>query len=145
MRRYSHILLQISVVMVIITMSCKRSAFYTTEDCANYNYSDCNTTEPLQVSLNIKVTINGENPEVPVSIYEGKVDDNILVLTDTIRTPTYSVLLPPDKYYSVKVRYRKGTSIIYAIGGDKIKKTGTGVCDSTCWTTEQGHVNVELK
>ena len=125
--------------------SCRQSTFYNSQDCTNYNYSDCNTTEPLLVALNIKLTINDENLKVPISIYEGNVDDNVLVLTDTVATSSYSVLLPTDKFYSVKARYKKGTQIIYAIGGDKIKKSHTSVCDSTCWSSEEGNVNVELK
>jgi hypothetical protein len=126
-------------------MSCKQSSFYNSEDCANYDYSDCNSTEPLLVGLNIKLTINNENPNVPITIYDGNAEDNVVVLHDTVSTPKYNVLLMPNKFYSVKARYRSGNKIIYAIGGDKIKKSQTTVCDSTCWSTDEGNINIELK
>ncbi len=135
----------LSGLMIYGLTSCRQNTFYNSQDCANYNYSDCNTTEPLLVFLNVKLTINDENLKVPLWIYEGNADNNNLVLTDTMTTSTYSVLLPTDKFYSVKVRYKKGDKIIYAIGGDKIKKSHTSICDSTCWSSEEGNVNVELK
>jgi hypothetical protein len=142
MRRFLFI---ISVLLVCGFTSCKRNSSLVSEDCANYDFSDCNTTEPLLAGLNIKLTINDENIKVPLTIYEGEIEDNVIVLTDTVSTSKYSVLLPPDKYYSAKARYVQGDHIIFAIGGDKIKKTHTSVCDSTCWSTEDGNINIELK
>jgi hypothetical protein len=97
------------------------------------------------VALNIKLTINDENLRVPLTIYEGNIEDNLVVKVDTVSTSKYSILLPPEKYYSAKARYKKGGTIIYAIGGDKVKKTHTTTCDSTCWSTEEGNINLELK
>jgi hypothetical protein len=145
MRCTSKILIIIFGLVVFGSASCKQSSFYNSEDCANYDYSDCNTVEPLLVGLNIKLTINDENLNVPITIYEGNADDNVVVLNDTVSTSKYNILLSPDKYYSAKARYKKGNKIIYAIGGDKIKKTHTSVCDSTCWSTEDGNINIELK
>jgi hypothetical protein len=125
--------------------SCQQTSFSGSEDCTNYNYSDCNTTEPLLVGLNIRLTINDQNVKVPITIYEGDVEEQLIVLNDTVSTSKYSVLLPANKYYSVKVRYKKGNQIIYAFGGDKTKSSHTTVCDSSCWSTEEGNVNVELK
>jgi hypothetical protein len=145
MRTFTSILILLTGLSVFYFTSCKQNTYYNSEDCANYDYSDCNTTEPLQVGLNIKLTINDENIKVPITIYEGKIEDNLIVLTDTVSTSKYNILLPPDKYYSVKARYKKGDKIIYAIGGDHIKKSHTKVCDSTCWSTEEGNINIELK
>jgi hypothetical protein len=132
-------------ILAIVYSSCKRTSYSGSEDCNNYDYSDCNTSEPLLVALNIKLTINDENSKVALTIYEGKIEDQLIVLTDTVSAPKYNVLLPSNKYYSVKVRYKKGNQIIYAFGGDKIKSTRTTVCDSSCWSTDEGNVNVELK
>jgi hypothetical protein len=145
MRSFSSLFILLFGLIVFSFTSCKQNSFYNSEDCANYDYSDCNTTEPLLVGLNIKLTINDENLYVPVTVYEGKMEDNLVVLTDTVSTSKYNILLPPDKYYTVKARYKKGNTIIYAVGGDKIKKSHTTTCDSTCWSTDEGNINIELK
>ncbi|MEI6853549.1 MAG: hypothetical protein WCL06_11925 [Bacteroidota bacterium] len=125
--------------------SCRQTSFSGSQDCANYNYSDCNTAEPFLVGLNIRLTINDENLKVPITIFEGKVEEQLIVLNDTVSVSKYSVLLPADKYYSVRARYKKGNQIIYAFGGDNIRAIRTTVCDSSCWSTEDGNVNIELK
>ena len=145
MRHYTLKLILIFGLLFYGLTSCKQSSFYNSEDCADYDYSDCNTIEPLEVALNIKLTINDANPKVPITIYEGKIEDNHVVKIDTVSASKYSIPLPPDKYYSAKARYKDGNIIVYAIGGDKVKKNHTTVCDSTCWSTEEGNINLELK
>ncbi len=137
--------LLLPLIVSLMFVSCKRNSQYSSVDCASYNYSDCNTTEPLKAGLNITLTINADNPQVPITIYQGKIEEDSIVLTDTITTTKYNVLLPPDYYYTVKARYLSGQNIIYAIGGDNVKKIKNLVCDSICWSTEDGYVNVELK
>ncbi len=145
MKRFRILMLSMLLITVYCNTSCRRNSYYGSEDCANYDYSDCNTNEPSLVALNIKLTINEVNTKVPITIYEGEVEENKIVLNDSVSTSKYSVLLPGDKYYSVKVRYVKEGKIIYAIGGDYTKKILTTVCDSSCWSTEEGNINVELK
>ena len=145
MKHFRWIALSVMIVLTYAFASCKRTAYSGSEDCVNYDYSGCNTTQPLAVPMNIRLTINDENIKVPLTIYDGKVEDQIIVLTDTVSTSKYNVDLPPNKYYSVRVRYKQGSQVVYAFGGDKIKATRTTVCDSSCWSTEEGNVNVELK
>jgi hypothetical protein len=145
MKRAHYLLLLIFFAAAFGLTSCRQNSISGSQDCTNYNYSDCNTTEPFLVGLNIKLTINDENPRVPITIYEGDAEEQLIVRIDTITTTDFNVLLPVNKYYSVKVRYRKNGQTIYAFGGAKTKKTGSTICDSTCWTTTEGYVNVELK
>lgn len=122
--------------------SCRDN--YYVEDCNNYNYSDCNTTEPSLAGLNIKLTINAQNPEVLIEIFKGKYEENNLVYSELVNVEKFSVLLPPS-YYSVRATYRKGNETVYAIDGDKCKINYTQVCDSLCWDTDEGYLNLELK
>lgn len=130
---------------LIFFQSCEQSFLSSPEDCLNYDYSDCNTSEPSMVPMNIKLTINAENPQVPITIYKGKLEGYDTVLSDTVGSASYIALLLPDNYYTVEARYKSGNNIIYAIGGDNIKKIHKQVCDSVCWTVQEGNVNVELK
>ncbi|MEI6124261.1 MAG: hypothetical protein WCQ95_11615 [Bacteroidota bacterium] len=145
MRPYIIIKLLSFFLVILIYCSCKRTSFYSSEDCVNYDYSGCNSTEPLVAGLNIRLTINDENPRVLITIYEGNIENSTVVSRDTISTSKYYIELPPNKFYTVKAQYVSGQKIIYAIGGDNIKKIRNQVCDSVCWSTEDGNVNVELK
>ncbi|HOV11664.1 MAG TPA: hypothetical protein PLT47_01725 [Bacteroidales bacterium] len=128
-----------------LCLSCESNYISNPEDCLNYDYSDCNTTEPSVVPLHIKLTINGENPSVPLTIFKGKLENNNIIASDTATSSSYTIWLAPDNYYTVEARYRSGNDIIYAFDGDNVKKIRNQVCDSVCWTYQEGNVNVELK
>ncbi len=145
MRSNGFFLLLVFIFILIIFNSCEQTFVNSPEDCLNYDYSDCNTTEPTLVPLNIKLTLNDENLSVPLIIYKGKLEENNIIIIDTANSESYNVMLAPDNYYTVKARYISGNDIIYAIGGDNVKKIRNQVCDSICWTTQEGNVNVKLK
>jgi len=146
MKTFKTLLFFMLLFCLIIFQSCEQNSYFSnSQDCANYDYSDCNTAEPSLVALNIKLTINNENPQVPITIYEGKYEDNNVVLTDTASASTYTALLVPDRYYTVSARYVSGNKIIYGIGGDNVKKIQNAVCDSICWTVQEGNIDVRLK
>ncbi|MFA4850918.1 MAG: hypothetical protein WC868_11230 [Bacteroidales bacterium] len=114
-------------------------------DCSTYNYSDCNTREPFDGKLYINLSINSGNPAVPITIYKGKLEDNDVILKDTVTTDKYDTLLPIDNYYTVTAKYKKGNTVIVAVDGDKISKSKSKTCDSTCWSVKTASVNVKLK
>jgi hypothetical protein len=108
--------------------------------------SKCYQMKPEWVRLNVVLTINRENPFVPLSIYVGNVEDNILDWQDTSYSKDYWVDVKPDRYYSVKAEYKKGTKTIFAIDGDKVKlDLLTADCDQDCYYQRGGNVDVRLK
>lgn len=145
MKTFNILQLVMILFCLIILQSCERTFVSTPEDCMNYDYSDCNTSEPAVVPMNIKLTINWENPQVPITIYKGKLESRDTILSDTTGSSSYIALLKPDNYYTVEARYISGNNIIYAIDGDNVKKIRNQICDSVCWTVQEGNVNVELK
>ncbi len=129
--------------MLFFILSCKDTN--NSVDCSSYDYSDCNTVEPFDGRLFINLSINSENPAVPITIYKGKLEDNDVILKDTVTTDKYDTLLPIDNYYTVTAKYKKGNTVIVAVDGDKISKNKTKTCDSTCWSVKTASVNVKLK
>ncbi len=132
------------VLFTAIILSCKDKTNYNV-DCSTYDYSECNTAEPFEGRLYIKLTKNSENTSVPITIYSGKFEDNNIFLRDTVTKDNYDTLLPVGNYYSVAAEYKKGSSKIIAVDGGKILKSKTNTCDSVCWTVTTAKVNVRLK
>jgi hypothetical protein len=126
-------------------ISCKDNTTDNSVDCSTYDYSDCNSIQPFEGNMHVKLTINSENPAVPLTIYQGKLEDGVVVLRDTVSGSTYDTLLPIDNFYTVTARYVKGSSTIIAVDGDKISSSNTVTCDSNCWNVKPGSVNVRLK
>jgi len=130
--------------MLFIILSCNDNSDDSV-DCSTYNYSDCNTREPFDGRIYINLSINSENPAVPITIYKGKLEENDVVLMDTATANKYDTLLPIDNYYTVTAKYKKGNTTIIAVDGGKISKSKTKTCDSICWSVKTASVNVKLK
>lgn len=125
--------------------SCESSTYPSDEDCIDYDYSDCNTIEPDEGYLTIKLTINKQNTHVPVTVYLGDIENNNIIEYDTIDQPYYQVPVALNQTYSASAKYMDGDKIIIAVDGDKIRKTSSIVCDSTCWKIKGGDIDIRLK
>ncbi len=103
-------------------------------DCENPDYSNCITIEPFFGFLDVHLTFNDENTAIPLTIYLGKPEHDVVFFYDTIRTSqTITYELNADTYYSAKAEYRKGNKVIHAYDGGFMEKKSFKVCDSICW------------
>ncbi|MDP4188433.1 MAG: hypothetical protein Q8907_06590 [Bacteroidota bacterium] len=110
-------------------------------DCDN-----CENQQPYEAALNVKLTVNEENPRVPISIYQGKYEYNNVILNDTLSQENVHYDLPVNKNYSVVARYKMGNKTVYAIDGDQVKaKNSSTYCNTNCWIVTEGNVDVRLK
>ena len=114
-------------------------------DTSTFNCSDCYQDKPEWLPLNIKVSISAENPYVPIKVFIGDREDNVLDWTDTAFQEDYWVDVHPDRYYSVEARYKDGADSIFAIDGDKINaKYSSDDCDQPCYYQVGGFIDVRL-
>jgi hypothetical protein len=120
--------------------------FHSCEDSYNDYDGDesCDTIEPFNGYLKLKLTINRENQKIPIIVYRGKIDDNEVVYIDTISSSYFEISMPVDEFYSVKAKYISNDKTIYAIDGNKIKKSSYTYGDSTCWNVRDAKIDVRL-
>ncbi|MFH2094445.1 MAG: hypothetical protein ABIJ16_02000 [Bacteroidota bacterium] len=118
---------------------------YAEEDCYDYDYSDCNTIEPLESTLRIKLTINGQNPEVEIVVFNGKAEAKDTFSVTTVTDPVFYQTVPLNAYYSASATYNVDGKTIIATDGDRISSTSSVVCDSTCWSISGGYIDIRLK
>jgi len=131
------------VFLILAGLSCDRPA--EPEDCADYDYSDCNTTEPQSGKITLLVTVNKKITSVPVSVYKGQVDEGKLLLKDTLDAELKKYDMPVDEYYSVIAYYDINGRKIKAVSGGKLKLNVYPVCDSICYVLKEPVINVRLK
>ncbi len=140
MKKYVLYIFLIGIFPVII-FSCIKDSFNFNIDC-----DECYYNRPDSSDLVVNLTINSENPSVPLVFYKGKVEDGIIEWVDTATTSTLYLLSPVNKFYSVKAVYKSGEKKIIAIDGDKLKtRQVSGVCDRDCWVIYGGILDVRLK
>lgn len=143
MYKYRYII--ISILTLLFFTECEETTYVDEEECYDYDYSDCNTVEPLEGAIIIDLTINKDNPEVEIIVFNGKPEYLDTFTVETVTNPQFQVIVPLNAYYSAKAKYKVDDNIIYASDGDKIKSISSAVCDSTCWSVSGGRIDVRLK
>ncbi len=104
-----HKILRNLMLLLIIFIVC--FSFYS---CSNEysalggNCLECLSEQPDSANLVVYVTINAENPKVPLIIYRGVFDPNNLPnieVIDTAISSTYTYYVPLYHNFSVKAEY----------------------------------------
>ena len=112
----------------------------------NIDCDECYYLKPDSADLIVNLTLNDENPFVPLIFYRGKVEEGIIEWTDTSYNKTLYLYSKVNEYYSVKAYYKKEGKTIIAIDGAKLNtRQVSGVCDRDCWIITGGEMDVRLK
>ncbi len=137
----AHILMIIQLMFIL--NGCERDvpSELTAVDCL-----DCHEIRPDSGKLIVKLTINSENPYVPLVVYRGNIEDNNVEWIDTSYSADYWVRVPVNNYYSISAEYKSGGKTVFAVDGDdfKIKYTDSD-CDFPCYYYFGGYYDVQLK
>jgi hypothetical protein len=97
-------------------------------------------------TLWVSVTINDENPFVPLEFFIGDYEDGESDWIDTTWEESYWLESEIGVEYSVKALYQRDGSPVVAIDGDKMRVVnGEGECYSPCYYIRGGTLDVRLK
>jgi len=124
---------------LLFSVSCNSD-----EDCDPAPY-DCIEYKPEEGNLIIEVTLDNLNSAVPVVIYHGDIEDEQVVLVDTIDTDTGESWLANDDY-SVTAEYRllknSQEMTVYVVEGGNLDATSTEYCEGDCY--EEGVLTLDV-
>lgn len=128
-------------IMANLIFSCDEKFNFLEVNC-----SDCYRIKPDSSELIIQLTINNENPEVPITIYRDRIEAGRIRIRDTVSEKTVYIEVPLNHYYSVKAEYKVGNDSVFAVDGDRIKTHRvTDQCDTICWIIKGGRYDLRLK
>jgi hypothetical protein len=125
--------------IITILFSCENVAII---DCQK-----CVTPEPVEADLAIKLSYNYQNASLSdVSVYEGDLEDNILLLTAVAYDSEFVVKVPINKKYTVTVTYQlqKGKYIAVDSALPRVK-FDKDQCDEPCYYVYDNNINLRLK
>jgi hypothetical protein len=130
------------LVFILLTMAGACNEYLgLTVDC-----NDCWGFKPDSADLLIYLTINQDNPEVPLVIYRGNFEDGEVDFVDTARESTYTLYSAIDQYYSVTAEYKVEGKTVIVVDGDVMKaKDASSSCDYECWIITDGEFSLQLK
>ena len=132
-----------ALLAVILFTRCKSTA--TDEYFYCYN---CIAEHPDSGRIEIKLTINAENPRVAVHVYASKFNPYQpadTVYADTLTSGKVTLKVATDKFYSVVAYYKSGNDTIMAVDGGLFETKKIEGCQNTCWQLSGGSYDVRLK
>ena len=106
-------------------------------------WEDCRYDRPSEGDLIISVTINAQNPRIPISVYEDDFESGRLVFRDTLDVNEAAYILPLG-YYSATAFYVVGADSILAVDGDDITAEQVEYCDEDCWEVSDADIDLRL-
>jgi len=131
----------IALVFMII-FSCDEKIFFV-------KCGDCVADEPLETDLevNLDLLIGGTQVTARIDIYEGNIEDSIIVLKSfpvSDRSWQYTVLL--NKKYTLSATYvtNKGTFVAIDSATPRVRYV-TDQCDNPCYYVYDKKVNLNIK
>ncbi len=126
------------MVLLLPGIGCDRPLFV---DC-----DECYSEEPSEAELLVKVTINSENSQVPIAIYQGTYDTGEEIARDTVTTESFYIFVKTKELYTAVAEYRKSGKIIRVVNGHKIKTyLDSESCDNPCYVVTGTTLDARLK
>ncbi len=129
----------LSLVSMLICVNCAK---YTgSSDCVPS--ADCYPYEIDSGYVTIQVSYNTGGAGIPVVLYDGYAEDNVVIWYDTVYEESVSFWLPTKKRYAAEAFYYAATPQSIALDGKKLKEKSYNDCGETCY--EVNEIFLDLK
>jgi hypothetical protein len=141
MKRGTKILF-LSLFLISFQWACENALTF------NVDCSECYQQEPEDGEFSVKVSINEENPKVPIKVYVNSIENTPAIFLDTLYNGTeiLDTVFSLGIKYAVEAEYKKGNKTILAVDGGKFKtKLITDVCDAECYIIVGADFDLRLK
>jgi hypothetical protein len=128
----------ISFLLVVFVMSCEDNGVIV-------NCSDCLQDDPVKTDLVIKLDDSFRNPVV-LKIYEGNLEDNILLFSGSTISSSYRYEVTLNKRYTVTGTYITGEDTYIAVDSAFPKvEYKKDECDNPCYFIYGRKIDLRLK
>jgi hypothetical protein len=126
-------------IILVFVFSCEEQGYF-------ISCSDCFEDEPVNTSIDINIDILGNNGTL-INVYEGKLEDNILLKSFTARENNTSVnALTLNKKYTITATYFISNSYYIAVESAIPRvKYNKDKCENPCYSVYDRVVDLKLK
>ncbi len=145
-RTKSRHIIRVFSILFIIALLIKITGCEPEDFSLNDNCNDCLGYWPDSSDLIILLTINDENPAVPIKVYKGKLEDNELDWVDTANVEKYKLYSKIGQVYTVEVTYKDGDKTVIAYDSDHLYSyNSSDQCWDGCILVKGGVFDLRLK
>lgn len=129
-----------SVLLFLIMLG----SFVSCNWMSNQISPDCLGSRPDVADLNILLTHNELHDTTLVVIYQGDIEDELVIDSYDVWSETLTVTLPVDEYYSAKAFYYVNNEEYIAVDGDKLKAINNPDDYGDCWLISGDKLYLQL-
>jgi hypothetical protein len=133
-------LFKISLLLALtFGLSCEKNGFF-------INCDDCTDDEPLNTNLIVKLDIAISGALVPIDVYEGNLEDNVLYKTVDGSGTEYKIPVTLNKKYTLTATYLRD-GICYKVVNSttpKVRYTSSR-CSERCYLVYDKTVDLRIK
>lgn len=104
----------------------------------------CEENKPERGPYSVRVTLNPENPQVPIAIFFGDIEEDHLALRDTLTVPYQTYDLFVDETYAATALYLSGPDTFLVIDAAGLEASKEQYRDKDCWSTNTPEVDLRL-
>lgn len=128
------------VISFIVLQSC------VLQDLAEFDCSECYPEKPTHSWVELRLTINEENPEVPITIYLGPPENGVIYAQELAYESTYKVMVENEIPYTVKAEYKVNgkTHIVFSQIKTKLFYDYES-CSEPCYWVSNKRVRLRIK
>jgi len=135
MKRFSILIFNL---IIIFAMSCEGTEF-------SVKCSDCTKDEPYVTMLKCKIIPDSYEGTL-VQIWEGKLEDSILVASKRVFGLTFETAVALNRYYTITATYIVDNKTYVAVNSATPKVgRADNKCDEACYFVYGNEVNLRLK
>ena len=138
----------LATVILATTSACDKLVSDEISSLKNTDEENCECyleEKPEYYDVKLKITINEENPEVPITVFYGNVQRNNVAKQLNANESIITINLKTNHEYTYQAKYLKGSDTVYVPIKAKLS-TDTYTChNDTCWKVNNNVINLKLK
>lgn len=116
------------------------------EDQCDYQPYDCNEVEPTYGFVNVHCNPNSLNPEVPVTFYDGDIEDGHVINHGTVSNSTKEFFLPNGSITAIATYnaiINDTLVVVHVVNRRYLSADEEDYCEGSCY--EEGYINMDLE
>jgi len=119
------------LILILLVVSINSSCNKTDPNCQIS--TSCYTEKIDSGDVTINISYEAGQPGVPVILYDGYVEDNVILWSDTLYQSNITFYLPVGKRFAAEAYYVTSNQTIVALDGSKLKDNTNEECNITCY------------
>lgn len=137
---FTRTIMLIAVVAFSLSVSCDSI------NLSAVNCAECYIDDPEYGYIKLDLTINDENPEVMITLYNNTFDYDNIIYSEIVHYSSVELEIMTNKEYVIEAQYLKNGRSYHVVNRAKLKtRRDTESCNEPCYYIVKRSVDLRIK